>query len=191
MPISVYNDLIAEFDNKIKISDYSEAYRIYDLRCGLSMGREWKASVFFVLALGALFVMMIENFDLASVPTASIVILISMYMCTHYVYLLPRKAKLKGEHIYKSSGLLSKQKRFKIYRDHFIFKNEYEYLKRYYTELSDCIETDDCFVLIGGTDHKVTVISKSSLEASVIEKLSEHFSHEMIRRYRRAKSKRK
>ncbi len=191
MPESIYNGLIAEFDNEIKLRDYSEAYRIYDLRCGLSMGREWKASVFFVLALGALFVMMMENFDLGRIPTASIVILISMYMCTHYLYLLPKKAKLKGEHIYRSSRLLSKPKHFKIYRDHFMFRNEYEYLKRYYTELSDCIETDNSFVLIGGTDHRVTVISKSLLNDNVIEKLSEHFSREMIGQYRRAKSKRK
>ena len=184
MSESRYNGLIAEFDNKISIRDYAEGYKIYDLRRGFSRGKEWKASVFFVIGLGMLFILLMEHFDFDRVPVVAIMLMICMYMCTHYLYLLPKKAKLKGEHIYKSSRLLSKQKHYEFYRDYFIVKNEYEYLKRYYTEITDCIETSSAFVLIGGIESKIIVIAKKGLAAEQCSSLSDHFSKEMIRQYR-------
>ena len=108
---------IESFENKITIQNYAEAYRIFNLRHGASSGREWKASVFFVIGLVMLFFILMQNFNLAKVPVAIIVLLICMYMCTHYIYILPKKAKLRGEHIYKSSKLLSKPYQTEIYRD--------------------------------------------------------------------------
>ena len=180
------NPIIAEFDNNIKIKEYAQAYQIYDLRRGRSSGREWKSSVFFFLAVAMLFMLSLDNFNIVKNPVTAIVLMISMYMCTHYVYLLPKKAKLQGEHIYKSSRLLSKKYRFIIKRDYFEINNDYEFLKRYYTEIIDCIETNDTFILIGGMEHIVTVISKRCLTDEQIETISVFFKSEMIRVYRRS-----
>lgn len=179
------------FTNSITIQDYAQAYRLYDLRRGLSSGREWKSSVFFVLGLVMLFFILMENFNLAKVPVASIVLLICMYMCTHYISLLPKKAKLKGEHIYRSSKLLSKSSKIELYRDYFIMKNDYIYIRRYYSELSDCIETDDIFVLIGGVEQRIIVISKECLTQEQSEAVSEYFRRELVKQYRRIKSSKK
>lgn len=180
--------LIESFENKIKINDYAFAYQLYDARKGASSGKEWKASVFFVIALIMLFMILMENFNLGKVPVASIVLLICMYMCTYYIYLLPKKAKLEGEHIYKSSRLLSKSSKVEIYRDYFVMKNEYEYILRYNIEISDCIETDSSFVLIGGYEHRISVISKKYLTPEQCENISLHFKREMVRQYRQIKS---
>lgn len=182
---------ILTFKNKLKIREYAEGYKLFDLRCGASKGREWKSSVFFFLGIAMLFMLMMNNFNIAKLPVTSIVLLICMYMCSHYVYMLPNKAKLKGEHIYKSSKLLSKESSFEIYKEYFVMKNEYEYLKRYYTDITDCIETDDIFVLIGGMEKRITVISKRCLTQEQSEKLSHFFKREMIKQYRRTKTVKK
>lgn len=185
------NTLVVSFRNKLKIREYAEGYRIFDLRRGNSRGREWKSSIFFFLGLSMLFILLMNGFNVAGYPVAAIVLLICMYMCSHYLYMLPKKAKLKGEHIFRSSKLLSKEYQFDIYRDYFLMKNEYETLKRYYTEITDCIETDSIFVLIGGFEHRVTVISKRCLSEEKSEKLTELFSSEMIKQYRRTGGKKK
>lgn len=174
-------------ENKISIRDYALAYVICDSRKGASCGKEWKASVFFAIGLLMLFILLMESFRIAKVPVIAIVLLICMYMCTYYIYLLPKKAKLEGEHIYKSSKLLSKKFKVDIYREYFIFENENEYLKRYYSEISDCIETDEIFVLIGGYEHEITVISKKYLDEEKCKKISDFFKSEMMRQYRRTK----
>lgn len=179
------------FKNKITIQNYAEAYRIFDLRHGASSGREWKASVFFVIGLVMLFFVLMQNFNLAKVPVSIIVLLICMYMCTHYLYLLPKRAKLRGEHIYKSSKLLSKPYQTEIYRDYFVMKNDCEYIRKYYAEMSDCIETDDLFVLIGGIEKPISVISKKCLTEEQCSNISELFKKEAVRIYRRTKSSKK
>lgn len=182
---------IESFENKITIKDYALACQLYDARKGASYGKEWKASVFFVIGLVMLFFILMENFNIAKVPVAALVLLICMYMCTYYIYLLPKKAKLEGEHIYKSSKLLSKSSKIEIYRDCFVMKNDYEYILRYYIEISDCIETDSSFVLIGSYERPIIVISKKSITEEQCENISKHFKKEMIRQYRRLKSNRK
>lgn len=182
---------VLSFHNKLKIREYAEGFRLYDIRCGKSAGREVKATLFFFLAMAMLFVLMQNNFNIAELPVCAVVLLICMYMCSYFIYILPNMAKLKGEHIYKSSKLLSKDYSFEIYKEYFVMKNEYESLKRYYTELSDCIETDDIFLLIGGMEKRVIVISKRCLEDSQSEKLSHFFQREMVRQYRRTKSRRR
>lgn len=191
MALSKNSKLIESFENKISIKDYALAYQIYDAIKGASSGKEWKASVFFATALVMLFFVMMENFNFAKVPVSAIVLMICMYMCTYYIYLLPKKAKLEGEHIYKSSKLLSKPEKVEIYRDYFVMKNEYGYIRRYYIEISDCIETDGSFVLIGGYERRICVISKKCLTDEQCTKISEHFQREMIKQYRRAKSTKK
>lgn len=188
MALSKSSKLIESFENKISIKDYALAYQLYDARKGSSWGKEWKATVFFILSLVMLFILLMENFNLAKVPVVAIVLLICMYMCTYYIYNLPQKAKLEGEHNYRISKLLSKPFKVEIYRDCLIIKNEYEYLKRYYTEISDCFETDNSFVLIGGMEHNIVVISKKTLDDNQIENISGHFQREMIKQYRRTKS---
>ncbi len=183
--------IITEFDNEVKIDEYAKAYQIYDLMHGKSKGREWKSSFFFILSLIMFFILTAEKFNLSKIPVTAIVLLISMYMCTYYLYLLQKKAKLQGEHIYKSSHLLSKKYHFIINRNFFTVKNEFEYIKRYYTEITDCIETDEIFVLIGGMEHGVNVISKRCLTKEQSELLSEYFKSEMVNEYRRTKSSKK
>ncbi len=182
---------VLTFQNKLRIREYAEGYRLYDLIRGASKGREWKASVFFFLGIAMLFMLMMNDFNIPKLPVCTIVLLICMYMCTHYIYMLPKKAKLKGEHIFKSSKLLSKEYTFQFNKDYFIMENEFEKLKRYYTEITDCIETDELFLLIGGIEKQIIVISKRSLKEEESQILSHHFKREMIRQYRRTKSKHK
>ena len=185
------NSLVMSFESKLKIREYAEGYRLFDLRRGKSSGRVWKSSVFFAIAIAMMIIIMLNSWDITRVPVACVILLVCIYMCSYYLYMLPKRAKLRGEHIFKSSKLLSKNCKYYIYRDHFIMKSENETLKRYYTELTDCIETDDIFLLIGGFENRVTVISKRYITQSQRQLLSEHFQRETIRQYRRIKPKRK
>lgn len=189
--MSLEQGVILKFRNQLKIREYANACMIFDLVRGKSKGREWKASVFFFIAMIMLLILMMENFNFTKVPVCAIVLLICMYMCSHYLYMLPKKAKLKGEHIYKSSKLLSKEYEFEIYQDFLIFKNQFEFLKKYYSQITDCVETNELFVLIGGVEHPIIVISKRCLDEKQCVLLSEHFQNEMVHQYRRTKSTQK
>ncbi len=182
---------VLKFKNELSVRDYAEGYRLYDIRRGRCMGREIKASLFFFLAMAMLFMLMQEGFNIPKLPVCSIVLLICIYMCCFFLYIQPNMSKHRGEQIYKSSRLISMEYTFEMHKEYFIMKNEYESLKRYYTELSDCIETDNIFLLIGGTEKKIIVISKRCLEEEKKEELSAFFKKETIRQYRRTRSRRK
>ena len=178
------NTIVLSFENELNIREYAEGCRITDILCGSSKNRGIKASVFFVVFIVMLFVIMINNYDPSRVPVAVIVILISAYLCTYYLYILPHKARLRGEHDFKTSRLISKKYRFDVYRDHVIMKNENEYIKRYNTDITYCLETDEIFVLTGGFEKRFLVISKRCLTDEQRDILSEHFQRELVKKYR-------
>lgn len=157
MSESIYNGLIAEFEQDLTIDDYKYAYRLTELRHGASKGREWKASVFFAVAVGSVWYAVSQRFILSEIIMSALLLVISVYLCVYYLFILPSRTAKKAERIYKTSKYISKNKQYKFYRDHFTYKNEYEYQKRYYTEIFDCIETKDIFILAGGLENKLTV----------------------------------
>ncbi len=179
------NTLIAEFDGKLKIQEYAYAYQQYGLQYGASSQRGVKAAAFSVAAAMVLYALFMEHFNFERLPAAAVLLLICMYMITYYLYLVPKKIRLHGEHIYKSSRLLSKPKHFQIYRDFFEMHSEYESLKRFYTDISDCIETDADYILIGGTEHRVTVIPKKTMSEQQKQDVTRHFRQEMPKQYKR------
>ena len=73
-----------------------------------------------------------------------------------------------------------------------VLKNFFpEYLKKYYSGLTDCIETDDIFMLAGGIDNTIIVISKRCLSGEENSELSAFFKREMVKQYRRARGRKK
>lgn len=176
-----------EFENKITIILYSKAYRMYDICKGRSNGKEWKATVFFIIALAMLFILMTQHFIFSSVPVCTIGLIVCLYMITYYLILLPKMASLWGEHIYKSSHLLSKPEKIRIYSNGFIRQNAYEKSCGYFSSVSDCIETEKSFVLFGDFDKKILVISKACLTDEMKEQLSEFFVNQFVRKYRKVK----
>lgn len=178
---------VFEFENKVNIMLYSRAYRLYDIRKGKSNGKEWKATVFFALALVMLFVLMTQNFVFSNVPVCVIGLIVCLYMITYYLVLLPKMASLMGEHIYKSSRLISKPSKIRIYQNGFVTENEYEKFCGYFSTMSDCIETEKSFVLFGTFDRKILVISKSCLDDDTAANLSEFFQNQFVRKYRKVK----
>ena len=84
--------------------------------------------------------------------------------------------------------MIGKTYSYDFCREYFVMKNKYHYLKRYYTELNDSIETDEFFVLTGGVENNPVVISKDSMNENDAEKLSGLLRKETIKQYRRLKS---
>ena len=179
------------FKNKLKIREYAEGYQIYDVLHGNSKGRVWKSSLFFFMAMAMLFILMMNSFNISAFPVTTLVLLICMYMCSYYIYILPKKAKLRGEHIYKTSRILSKEYSFTVKKECFIIKNDYEYIKKYYSELTDCIEIDDMFLLAGGIENRIIVISKRCLSQDEKIHLSDFLKRETVKKYRRTKTRKK
>ena len=184
MPANIYNGEIAEFDCQIKDTDYAEAYRIYDIRRGRSKGREWKPSIFFAGVIVVLCIFMMVHLSVPDYVFFGIVMLLCIYGCVYYVYWLSNRAAHRGMEIFESSHLLHETIHCHFYRDYYEITNKYEFIRRYYTEITDCIETPELFVLIGGLDNKLTVIAKAELTDEQKNALSKHFSREMIKQYR-------
>ncbi len=180
-------DPILLIKNKISEEEYGKGCRIYDLRKGRSAGREWKASVFFALAMLMLFILMRSGFDIIQNPLSPVILGACVFMCIFYIIILPFAAEKKGRDTFRKSSLLCKEYEIRIYRDRLEMKNKNEYLKRYYTEITDCIETNEIFVLIGGIEKNLLVISKNGLQEDEKDQLSRIFRKEMIRQYRKTK----
>ncbi len=176
-----------EFENKMTIMLYSNAYRLYDIRKGRSNGKEWKASVFFIIDMAMLFVLMTQHFVFSSVPVCTIGLIVCSYMITYYLVLLPRMARRYGEHIYKSSHLLSKPEKIHIYSNGFIRQNAYEKSCGFFSSVSDCIETEKTFILFGDFDKKILVISKECLTDEMKVRLAAFFENQFVRKYRKVR----
>ena len=68
------------FSAGLDIKEYAEGYRLFELRRGTGTGREIKASLFFFLAMGMLFMLMLESFNIVKLPVCAIIFLICMYI---------------------------------------------------------------------------------------------------------------
>lgn len=175
------------FKSKLDISEYSQGYKIYDLTNGNSKGWKWKSSMFFFLALLMILILSVNEFRIERFPEIFIIFPVCVYLCIHYVCILPQKAKAEGKKIFDTSYLLSQESSFEFYKEYFTMSNQYEFLKRYYSEITDCIETDDIFLLGGGMQNAVIVISKSCIDEKKCSSVSRFFQNEMVTQYKRTK----
>ncbi|MBQ9461197.1 MAG: hypothetical protein IJU51_04685 [Clostridia bacterium] len=107
MSESIYNGLIAEFEQDLTIDDYKYAYRLTELRHGASKGREWKASVFFAVAVGSVWYAVSQRFILSEIIMPALLLGISVYLCVYYLFILPSRTAKKAERIYKTSKYIS------------------------------------------------------------------------------------
>lgn len=183
-----YNSHIMTIENnKIPLLMYGKAYTISQMRIGKLRGKEWKATVFFVVWLGCMFYMSLHRFNMSSNPVPLGICIICLYMMTYYLIILPKKIKLKGEHIYKSSHMLGKTEKITITRDEYILENKYETLSGYWTDMTDCIESSEFFLLISEYSKRLIIISKKCLDNEKTKSLSEFFKRTMTVKYRKIK----
>lgn len=183
---------LLQFQNKLRIREFSEGYSLYKTltRQGASAIR-WVRAVFFLL-LGAGMIVMLawERFDFGRLPVCTAVLLICMQMCTYYFFLLPRREKLWGEHLYKSSRLINKECQMTWYSDHFTVMNAFEQLNRSYGDVSDCLESGQIILLSGGEGKESVVIAKKCLSSEQYEKLVGLLKEKLGKRYRNLPGKR-
>lgn len=183
-----YNSRVMKIENnRVSLLMYGRAYTISQMRRGMLRGKEWKASVFFVVWLGSMFYMSIHEFSLSTNPVPLGISIICLYMMTYYLFILPKRVKLNGEHIYKSSHMLNKPEKITINRDSYVIENKYERLSGYWTDITDCIETSEYFLMMSEYSPRLIIISKKSLDDSQTKELSEFFERTMTVKYRRLK----
>lgn len=183
------NKLFDIKENKISFKIYADAYYISEIRHGKIKGKEWKASVFFVLWLLSMFYMSVKGFHLSKNPVPVAICVICLYMMTYYLFLLPKKTRLLGEHIYKSSHLLNKTEHIEIFRDHFVMQSRYEKIIGYWTDMSDCIECRDYFLLISEFNSRLMIIPRESVKEEEWKQISDFFMNTFPSKYRKINRK--
>ena len=166
---------------------YGNAYMIAHMRRGRLKGKEWKASIFFAIWCCCMFYMALKHYDLISNPVPVGISIICLYMMTYYLFILPNRIKLKGEHIYKSSHMLNKTEKVTITRDGYTIENKYEALIGYWTDILDCIETNSYYLMISEYSKRLIIISKKCLDNEQNEKLAEFLKKTMPAKYRKTK----
>lgn len=174
-------------NNNVPLLMYGNAYVFAEMRRGRLRGREWKATVFFVILLACMFYMSLFKFHMSSNPVPLGICIICLYMVTYYLYILAKKVKLEGEHIYKSSHMLGLDEKITITREGYTLENKYETLSGYWTDMTDCIDSSQFFLLMSEYSKRLIIISKKCLNDEQTEKLSEFFKHTMAIKYRTIK----
>ncbi len=166
---------------------YSRAYMLAHMRRGRLRGKEWKASVFFVVWLFSMFYMSVNKFNISANPVPLGICIICLYMMTYYLFILPKRITLEGEHIYKSSHMLCESERITVTRDGYTLQNKYETLCGYWTDMTDCIETDEYFLLMCDYSKRLIIISKKCIGDDETERLRDFFKRTMTVKYRKLK----
>ena len=138
-----YNKCIMTIENnEIPLMMYGNAYMIAHMRRGRLKGKEWKASIFFAIWCCCMFYMALKHYDLISNPVPVGISIICLYMMTYYLFILPNRIKLKGEHIYKSSHMLNKTEKVTITRDGYTIENKYEACRVFENDYASKIQKD-------------------------------------------------
>lgn len=183
-----YNkDIMTIENNKVPLMMYGSAYMISQMCRGRLKGRRWKASIFFAVWCGCMLYIGMKHYDLVSNPVPTGISLICLYMMTYYLFILPNRIKLKGEHIYKSSHMLNKSERVTIKRDGYTIQNKYETLIGYWTDILDCIETDKCYIMTSEYSKRLIIISKACLDGKQNEMLAAFLKRTLPSKYRKTK----
>ncbi len=184
----IYNRHIMTIDNnKIPILMYGKAYMLSHMRRGRLKGKEWKATVFFVVWLMCMFYMSVNRFHMSANPVPLGISIICLYMMTYYLFILPKRVMLEGEHIYKSSHMLCRSEKITVTRDGYTLQNKYETLCGYWTDMTDCIETSEYFLLLGEYSKRLIIVSKKSIDDEKTECLRDFFKKTMTVKYRKVK----
>lgn len=187
MPDKYNSHVMTIENNKIPLLMYGNAYMLSQMRCGKLRGKEWKASVFFVVWLGCMFHMSLNRFNMSSNPVPLGISIICLYMMTYYLIILPKRVKLNGEHIYKSSHMLGRTEKILITREGYTLENKYETLSGYWTDMTDCIESSEFFLLISEYSKRLIIISKKCLDEDQMECLGNFLKRTLTVKYRKIK----
>lgn len=183
-----YNKCIMTIENnEIPLMMYGDAYMISQMCRGRLKGKEWKASVFFAIWCACMLYISIKHYDLLSNPVPTGISIICLYMMTYYLFILPKRMKLKGEHIYKSSHMLNKTETVTVKREGYVIENKYETLIGYWTDILDCIETGNYYLMISEYSKRLIIISKKCLDDEQNERLAEFLKRTMASKYRKTK----
>ncbi len=183
-----YNKCIMTIENnEIPLMMYGDAYMISQMCRGRLKGKEWKASVFFAIWCACMLYISIKHYDLLSNPVPTGISIICLYMMTYYLFILPKRMKLKGEHIYKSSHMLNKTETVTVTREGYVIENKYETLIGYWTDILDCIETGNYYLMISEYSKRLIIISKKCLDDEQNERLAEFLKRTMASKYRKTK----
>ncbi len=186
-------EALLQFRSKLRIREFSEGYTLYKTltRRGASKVRWIKAVFFSVLGIGMIVMLAGVRFHFEQLPVCTVVLLICMQMGTYYFVLVPRQEKLRGEHLYKSSRLLSKECEMTWYPDHFTVINAFEKLNRSYREITDCLESEQIILLSGGEGKKAVMIAKKCLSPEQYDCLVGILKEKCGRQYRVLPGRRK
>jgi hypothetical protein len=112
---------------------------------------------------------------------------VAVLLAFYFFFIQPKDIKKWAAQIYCTSAFLSIPQKIEIYRDSVIIKNEYEEILEYWTDFAKCVETNSFFVLTGGRERDLLIITKNGMNATQIERISKHFSNEFALRYMKKK----
>jgi len=121
----------------------------------------------------------------AWVPIAAIIL--AVFGMGYFFTVQPQRQKKRGELLFDSNRLLSKENSCLIYRDSLVYENEYEKYTHFWTDFERCTENDRLIVLSGG-ERALLVIKKENLSPEKKAMLSNHLSETFAVKYRKAKS---
>lgn len=113
-----------------------------------------------------------------------IVLMVALAALTGYLLFFQSRFLMEdAAERYTSNHLLQEPEEIRLTRDGFEIQNQYETITGYWAEKEHCIETTEFFLMLGGRERPVLILSKKGLGEEERRWLSEQFRNIFAARY--------
>ncbi len=183
--MSYYDKPVAVIRNKVSCEEFEKAWVIWEKNSGSLRSRRIRLAVCGCLFL---FILMILPSYRSSYSTVFLPVIGLLMLLLAVIYLLFIKLRMvseEAERMYLSNSLLGIEEQITLTKEQFQIVSEYEKIQGYWSEMSLCIETGECFVVTGGREHPLLILSKSCMTQEEKETVSIHMQNTFASRYQK------
>ncbi len=183
MPTFYEGEPIETIEQTVAAGEWASAYEAARSAVSPMHRKEVKSAICLTagVLLGSLLPLYRSRFLTVWVPVCGIFIFLCL--AVWFFFFQPKEIRRWARELYGSNALLALPQKITVFRDSVVIENEREKILEYWTDFFRCIETEKAFILSGGMERNLLVISKNGLAPEQVDRLSAHFSHTFASRY--------
>lgn len=181
--MSYYDKPVAVVKNTISREEFEQAWIIWEKSSGSLRTRNVRIACF--VCLLALILILFPSY-LSAYSTAWFPFLAVIIIGAGLFYLLFFKLKLvsaEAERMYVSNSLMGLEEEVTLTREEYHIVNQYEDIRGYWSEMDRCVETKRSFIITGGRERPLFILSKAKMKSEECEKISRHMQNVFASHY--------
>ena len=185
MPTYYEGEPILTIKQSLKKEEFREAYLLQEKGFSPFHRPKVKAGICLTAALiiGSSLPFCSRWFSTIFAPVCGI--LTCLFLACFFVFIQPNFMRNWAEKVFESNRFLKLETSISIYRDSAVMENEWERFTEYWVHFEKCLESDRLYVLIGGINKSLLVLSKAEMTDFQRQQLTAHFKNTFATRYRK------